>query len=129
MLLLYSSFIRMFNSFWFAGDIRDIEICPLDIMELIPRLEQDLRFINLATFSKFKTRYSVLFGNVSEKKLFALYCYYYCKSIKELMVDRGYTGKKWTKIFLKYWGTVRRNYLDLKLVGSSTYVLAILGEE
>ena len=84
----------MFNSFWFAGDIRDIEICPLDIMELIPRLEQDLRFINLATFSKFKTRYSVLFGNVSEKKLFALYCYYYCKSIKELMADRGYTGKK-----------------------------------
>ena len=67
-------------------------INPFDFTHFIPILERDLKVIDISTYEKFKKRYTPMFDNVDEKELFALYCYYYGRSVQKTMTNAEKTG-------------------------------------
>lgn len=84
--------VRRSRKVSYAGHIKDMAIDPSDISRFIPILERDVSLIDISTYEKFKKRYAPMFGNASEKEMFALYCYYYGRSIRQMILDAECTG-------------------------------------
>ena len=89
-------FIAIFNlssiSLFVAGDIRDMEINPGEITHLITILEKENYQGDIHTFEDFCQKYSLKLAFPSQKQMYALYCYYYGKSMRRIIsVDGGNT--------------------------------------
>jgi len=74
----------------YAGDIKDIRIDPSEIAHLLPLVEDEIttqESETIKTYHEFRRRISIKHKHITEKELYALYCYYYGKSIWKIVVE------------------------------------------